>query len=783
MSAPGRQSIILASSLAILTLLSVAGTLSEILAMPVTPTSDYFSWICSVSRLLQGHPDALFFMAGTYHPFIPLVPVVTFAVNALLFSWSPVVDLLFGCFLALVKIAVLSACFFEKEQPRRCLTLFLVLLSLQFSATHFAVLGWGVNTICWQWTTLGFALGLLGVIRPRSDLAGAALMVAGGVVASYSLANILPCWLALLAALLLLRRKAALWWPAWVAGISISLGQYLLLPAFKRPDVIPFSAERIEFFLRLLGQQMCNYCEGTRTLQTAAMLFGITALAALIVILALNIRPLVRREADPGLAAGMAMAGYALASAVLITLVRDTAAPWYVETTCLLWIALVCILARPRSSIKKPLAIVLSLWLAGAFLFQMRAFKTNDWFACSRSPAAAATLEHFDTAPTASIEYLGAHGHGYASFTDGASRLQEMGFMSFRRAPNRRLVTLQGEFFLPSVRTAGGDSERLSNIAWIDEKGDRKPLSSSKYLNLRLPGGCSVTWDLKIPERASGARIIAGYKGSKPSIKIIGENQGGSGALSFSAPGHDTLQAPLSKGSLSIEIRADSGDTVLLSPRAILEASPPPVPILPPRPANTDLSPDFPGSLRHPDDLVLPPFHDPAWVNSGMTLNQGAGGTSSTVTIEGSPQFYLKTPLDVDISGYQYIVFAMRQDLNAQSSASPATAVQLVLNGTIIKSILVPLLPDGKSHSYSIDLDVLDWPQGAPQKLRLSNIIFLPAYSSPVPGKIIEAGAVRLLRGNRRIDRESTVQKTVENTLKSEPGGAPETRSDPAPRP
>jgi len=753
---------ILSGALAIIALLSVAGTLSAILSMPVTPTSDYFSWISSVSRLLRGHVEALFFMAGTYHPFIPLVPLATFAVNALLFSWSPVVDLVIGCCLALVKIAILSACFYSKHNPWRGLNIFLVLVSLQFSATHFSVLGWGVNTICWQWTTLGFAIGLLGVIKPKNDLAGAFLMVAGGVVASYSLANILPCWLALLAALLLLRRKAVIWWPAWIAGLGISLAQYLCLPAFKRPEIIPFSIERATFFLRLLGQQMCNYGEGTRTLQTASLLFGITALVALLALLALNIRKLVKREADAGLAAGMAMAGYALASAVLITLVRETAAPWYVEITCFLWTALICILARPGAGTKKPLAIVLSIWLAGAFLFQMRAFRINDWFACSRSPAAAAALEHFDTAPTASIEYLGAHGHGYAAFIEGASCLQEMGYMCFRRTPHQRLITLQGEFFLPSVKTVSTDPEKISEIDWIDGKGKGQPLSSSQYLNLRLPRGCSVSWKLKIPEQASASRVLAGYSGSEPIIRITGVDGSDSDKLSFSAAGPDTLQASLGKGDRTIEFRADSGDTVLLHPRIILDNAPPPVPVLPPRPVNTDLSPDFPGSISSPGDLALPAFSESAWVNSGILVK------SSILTIEGNPQFYLKTPLNLDISKYQYITFATKQDRNAQDSACPSAVVQLVLNDTIIKSVLVPLLLDGKSHSYSIDLDVLYLPKAAPHQLRLSNIIFLPAYGGPVPGKTIEAGAIRLLRGNRGI--------------KSEPGAAPETRSDPAPR-
>ncbi|MCA9801144.1 MAG: hypothetical protein KC777_04120 [Cyanobacteria bacterium HKST-UBA02] len=768
MSAPGRQSMILAGALAIIALLSVAGTLYEILAHPVTPTADYFIWIESVSRLIKGDSEGLFFMARTYHPFIPIIPLATFAANALLFSWSPVADLLFGCFLAVVKIAIVSVCFFDRKNPWRCLSLFLVLLSLQFSATHFSVLGWGVNTICWQWATLGFALGLLGVVKPKNDLAGAALMVAGGVAASYSLGNILPCWIALLAALLLLRRKAIIWWPAWIAGLSISMAQYLFLPAFKKPSIIPFSPERIELFFRLLGQQMCNYGEGTSALQTASFLFGITALAALLVLFALNIRTLVKREADSGLAAGIAMAGYALASAVLITLVRETAAPWYVEITGFLWWALVCILARPGAVPKKPLAVVLSLWLAGAFLFQLRAFRTNDWFACSRSPAAASTLEHFDTAPTTSIEYLNAH--GYESFAGGASCLQEMGYMCFRRAPHRRLITLQGEFFLPSVRTTGTDPEKIAGIAWVDKKGEKMPPSSSKDLDLRLPRGCTLTWDLKIPEQASGARLIAGYSGEKPAMRIIGEKGSQSDALSFSAAGPDSLEASLGKGDRTVEFHADSGDTLLLHPRVVLDGAPPPVPALPPRPANTDLSPDFPGLRSSPEDLLLPAFHQGEWVNSGMTFLQGRSGErSSTLTVESNPQFYLKTPLNLDLSGYQYMVFTTRQDRDAQSSASPATAVQLVLNDTIIKSVLVPLLLDGKSHSYSIDLDVLYLPKAAPHQLRLSNIIFLPAYGGPVQGKTIEAGAIRLLRGNR--------------SIKSEPGVAPETRSDPAPRP
>ncbi len=370
-----------------------------------------------------------------------------------------------------------------------------------------------------------------------------------------------------------------------------------------------------------------------------------------------------------------------------------------------------------------PVWAIATLLIIGSFAFRATAFDDYIHFLRGRTPASAACLRSYATAPTycRDLVFLGKY-HSLRKY-HWFGRLLEEGELSV--FAQHQQWTMQGDTVLGNVRS----SENVDGLVFVEGKrgAQRAPWSSYKRLNLLLPASSTATWSVVLPtgmRKASfeSAVIIAGDSPEDPpgdgvtASITIGEDL--EVFRTKLAPGHDHWER------ISFSLTEFAGEPVTLRfstdkeqrsvwlvfkyPKIELdfEASRLAFEQRPIAPRNTELGFSFPD--RTTADLCFDLGDDSQWIPDRLKRvdEEQASGWSWEVT-KAFPSLTSKAPMRIPLQDFSHLVVRQR---GAGGKGADYDLTFAFEDGQK-RQVSLALFNDQEMHSYSYDLKLLEAPK------------------------------------------------------------------------
>lgn len=593
-------------------------------------------------------------------------------------------------------------------------------------------------------------------------------------------------WPVFLIGLILLRFRRFLHYGMWLTTGFLTLLPYTIFMILQ-PTPATIKTARIvsvmnfQYIASAIGLPFVNGI-GTNFTPTfmAGLGGGLGILLCLIGMLILWVRrstPLLTQSVP-----AVMLISYGLLSIWQISVFRDTLAPWYTTPAMTFWIGLLgltCTIGNScrhspleRTWVDKTIHWISPVWsltvlvvLGLLYAASNVSYEDKTWHLASRSPASAACLRNYQTAPTYCEGYLFQWGVGSPSAVSTLAQPLERHHLSVF-AP-RQQWTLQGDFVLSTVHV--NEKRNVPGLVWsADLTASSTPWSSYKHLNLFLHTPNAISWTFTLPPNVKQANFHSAIAISKSAphepiadgvtFEVYVEPDSEARQLVFSrylAPDQRQWQPfdiPLINyigKTVTLYLTSNGGKNnihdwamyrypyidVLLDPMtssgdgAI-------------RPSNTDLSPYNPqptiGDFRFDiTDLNL-------WGVTGMELVQTDDRAVNTWMVGQDPSLRYSQPISVCLSDYTHIYVRMA----ASADIKPrALQIYYALDHQTAfredRSLTIPLLADGEVHEYTFDLKLLE----LPQRSRLTGIRLDPVYNAVSSGEnrvqIFDFGLIR----------------------------------------
>jgi hypothetical protein len=456
-------------------------------------SNDYVARVPLVASMLDGTCSLGKFVReawiGGSHSTLAVTPV--YYLNARFFAWSVWVELGLGVALAAATLVLLTGAI-----PRSARWPLLPLLSLLlFSTSRVSVFTFGEPALQYGLSQLGVVIGAFALARwPDRPIPLAQALAFCGILASWSWGGGIIVWPVFAAALVLLRVRTPAAWAILVGGAIAGLTQYAwLLPpqlAAATAGHVPW-ATRGRIFLDVLGRPFVNGI-GHADLNPSSQAVGAAALLGLAVLL------IILRKRFRELLVPLFLIAWALLVAAQIALVRSAVAAWYASPMALFWAGVLMLFAASPA----PLRAAGILAIALPSLIVQFTWEDKSFYLPSRSPASAACLREWRTAPAACAERLFQWGPA-----DPAGELALLGEPLERHRLSvfgpRRTYLLQGDVALGRVRL-----EPASAPTFFSRDG-KTPANIEDFhrLDLVLSPGGAVSWRVDLPPDTRSARF------------------------------------------------------------------------------------------------------------------------------------------------------------------------------------------------------------------------------------------------------------------------------------
>jgi len=729
------------------------------------PSNDYLRTIHVVDQILTGgyawrdyFRDTLENRIHSY-AFLMLVRLLIIRLT----HWNIYAELFLGWCLACIKLYLLFRLLVPSipGMLRRWALPFLS--ALVFSTSQISTYTYGATA---HQQGLIQVAGLLGLLLLLSRSHGWVLFLGAvtcGLIASWSGGGGLVVWPVFLVALILGGSRKIGYYLGWLLGLGVAVWPYVVYGVLGNPGglLATVTPRWMGFLITAFGYPFANQI-GSGGLDRHAGAFwvglaGITLfLFGLVIILAGDPREVSRRVLP-----ALLLIFWGVLNAVQTTLSRSLLAPWYTTSLVLFWLGMVGLaftfLERSIPATPHPSFSRLKPWwgmmvLTGVFVLYLGtnlSYRDKSFYLASRSPASAACLRSYRTAPTYCEERVFQWGIGHPTYlAELAWPLEKHGLSVF--AP-RQQWTMQGDFVLSRVRVI--EQPGVPRVAWTAGWSDQPSTwRDDRHLNLYLHSPNEIAWQIDLPANLKMAVFRTSVAQDKAvsldpqadgfDFRIDLQLEGEARRTVFTlpiAPGQTNWQAialPLTEyaGKTITAYLASNGranfvaDGMLVRyPRIDLELDAPQSQPDEPRvtPSNTDLYPDM--STSTSGDFKLDTRQMDAWVVTGADPSPQQ---PQTWVIDGQASFELQKPIDICLKDYSQFYFQMFTTANI----SPlAVHVLFKLDGqpdfTAENSLWIPLLADGKRHTYSYDLKLFESPTGA----RLTGLRMDPG-AQPKPG-------------------------------------------------
>lgn len=703
-------------------------------------SNDYLQYASLIDRILSGHYQWASFITDTfYRTHSVAIPVALHALNAKFFSWNIYLELYAGLTLAAARLLLLYYAT-SRFLPGYLKTALLPFLScLIFSLSQISVFAYGDGALTIELSLFGFALGLAGLASQRQYL-GPVLMVAGGLISSFSWGNGLVTWMILLVSLLLLNYRRLPLYLLWFAGLLVSALPYINALVIRqgsapvRDGTTVVSLTNFRFFINALGWPFANGISSHAEGLPEARLVAWAGLACAAVLLCLLARA--SRQTKVAALPGLLCMLHGLVSIWQISVFRTLIAAWYTAVSMTFWCGLIACAAAVYAGsnqkngraerLSRQACLAISLIVLDFYMRSNLTYDDKTDLLYSRSPASASALRHYLDGPTYAEQYVFQWGSGNPGLlTLLASPLAKHKLSVF--APEQ-IWTLQGDYLLDAV-TVDDHKENGSSVAWTatTSERDKMPWWHYRHLNLLLPAGKSVSWTVTVPAGASKAEFRSAVAlpreqgASTPVFFAVGlKPSGGKEILAWNLAARSNNQN-WREFALPLEKYKGQTITLRLSARAI-----------PHRPGVNSL-------FRYPciyvSDYTKNTFREGPCLPSNTELNAGtpertdfdyvfpvagkqshpieSGRVASTtgVVLPARKDWKMTVPCpgQPDLSAYSHWQFCLSAPW--QMTPRAVTASLTFLPGQQPVSFTVPLLPDAAKHTYSYDLKLLELPR------------------------------------------------------------------------
>lgn len=731
-------------------------------------STDYIYIVPLIDQMLDGSYQWQNLLKDTFilQHICPLA-ILTHLANAVLFEFDNRADLWVGFVLTLASAGFFASSLIgsaKKESdagvpPVSLWQKFGVLtavLLLSFGTTRASALLYGEPAIALGLTTFGFSLGAWGLMKFPQKLAGSLLMLLGGLVSSFAWGMAPPCWLSYLVLLIVQRTRSIRDYAMWALGVVLCFFPYFgFLPV--SPSSVASGQTKVWFpdvvlVLNNLGRTFANEL-ATRfdSLPTslAAGSAGLIFLGALLVAMK---KAKVDLKVMPAVAA---MCVYGLSTCAFLALFRNVSMPWYIPLTSVFWYGLIGMaigLAAVSTRTLRLVTIASLVSVTGLYLWSNIGYQDKNVFEMIRSPASESCLRHFETAPT--YMELSACTWGLLGpdvLRTLAEPMRRHGLSAFS---SNQQWSLQGDYALPVVSVPAGSD--YTGINWIKDRNELRPgkWDEPEHLNLYLSPGNSIQWKLNIPGNAVSANLSTsvawpqskekGAKRASISLASIGLNtsEGAERQVRKLSDEWQNCKIDLSKfrgkevvvtfatppntdavfAYPTVDVRVDKSKRIQIGS---VER----------QPCNTDLSPSLPKTGQ--EDLTFDPNDRAVW--KSIALKEFQNGWESSPAHPGALVYC--RDLDVPLRDFGY--FYSRTSFTEDIKPPRALHVGFILKSG--KSVRFPiiLLSDGKMHSYTYDLKLLQ----LGREDRIVGIQLYPQTLSVNPGQskvVIEE--VRLIK-------------------------------------
>lgn len=735
-------------------------------------STDYIYIVPLIDQMLSGKYQWQNLLSDTFilQHICPLAILTHFA-NAVLFEFDNRADLWVGLVLTILS-AVLFAGALAKSMAHR-IAIFAAVMLLSFGTTRSSALLYGEPAIALGLTTFGFSLGVWGLMQFPQKLVGTLLMLLGGLVSSYAWGMAPPCWFAYLMMLIAQRRKLVRDYGLWALGVVLSFFPYFgFLPvshATVASGQTKVWAPNVSLILNNLGRTFSNELATRFDSLPLALSAGIAGLA-ICLILWFAMRK--AKIAVPSMPAISGLCVYGFSTCAFLALFRNVSMPWYIPLTAVFWngvVALAIVGAQVENKLCRIMSTASLICIAGFYLATNISYQSKNIFEMMRSPASESCLRNFQTAPTymdLSVCSWGLMGPDVVTIL--AEPMRRHGLSVFS---SKQQWALQGDYGLPIV-SVPPDSDYTA-INWIR---DRNPMRTGQWdapehLNLYIGAGNSVQWTLIVPENAISASLNTAIV--KPQSKET-ENKSPIGLASIALKTPASAEHQIRKVTdewqdcridlsqfhakeIVLRLAAPSkSDVVFRYPVVDVQVEKKAATLTDGKervPCNTDLSPTFPRVTER--DFVLNPKDRSLWVSSG--LKELGNGWESSPAQQGSITY--TGSLDVPIRDYSHIV--VRTSFTEDIKPPRALHVGFTLKSGRLVRFPIILLSDGKLHSYSYDLKLLQ----LGREDRVLGIQLYPQTLSVTPGtSMVIIDDVRLIGRAKSAgtNNETVIPKSAE---------------------
>jgi hypothetical protein len=508
-------------------------------------SNDYGMRVPLVASMLDGSCSFAKYVREAWvagsHSLIAVTPI--YYLNARFFEWSVWFELGFGLALAAATLALLTA-----AVPRSARWPLLPLLSLLlFSTSRVTVFTFGEPTLQYGLSQLGVAIGAFALARwPGRPVALALALAFGGILASWSWGGGIMTWPVFAVALLLLRVRSPGAWAIFLSGTVVGVAQYAWLLFFSAPESTAVKmSPRLDFraILDLLGRPFISGI-GDYGPSLASQTFGLVGIAVLAILI-------FRGRSVPQRAPAFVLIGWSLLVATQIAAFRSEAAPWYVYPMALFWAGLAVLLVLTPVPFRGAGIAVIAL-LA---LIVQRTWEDKSFYLLSRSPASAACLREWRTAPPGCSERLFQWKGGAPPAWLGEP-LEHHHLSVFG---SRRTYLLQGDLAVGRVVI---ESANLSAFLSRDGVTGADP-NDFQRLYLVLAPDASVTWRVDLPPNLKSAQF-------RTRVRVRDDDGGLARGVSLRAEAGPTIAESRAfverggSGPLTLDLREFKGRAVTL---------------------------------------------------------------------------------------------------------------------------------------------------------------------------------------------------------------------------
>lgn len=505
--------LLLASGAGLLGLLPLANIIRIVATTGAnTPSSDDDIFILRfVGPILDGtYRWRHFFRDGFHNTHADYFPGLLYILAAKLTDLNIYAILYAGIALAAVRALLLYTLLARGRGFSTRALLWPIVAALTFSTAQISIFEHPFSSATINLSLLGLTLGLCGLGWFPDRRRGLALLLGGGVLAAWSFGSGLLAWPVFLLGLWLrgVRRR----WPylALLGGgllTGLPYAIFLLRDAGSADTAAPAAWRILLAPIVLLGFPLAQ--DFSRPVAGAVGLLGVAGAGAALLLL----RRRGKQPLEPATVTGLLLVAFGALAAAQLGLFRGRTAPWYTYVGMTFWLGLADVIlgaVRPPARARlggRALPAAL-LWrgamlggLALLYLTSNLTYTDKSFFLTTRSPAAAACVRAYRTAPAICDQLLRAYPGNWPRdyLTNLATGLERHQLAVF--AP-RQEWALQGDFGLGNVRdTTGG-------AYWSpDQSATPAPWTEYRHLNLALRPAGAVGWTITLPPDARSATL------------------------------------------------------------------------------------------------------------------------------------------------------------------------------------------------------------------------------------------------------------------------------------